>query len=106
LKRRREDGGEDDDDDDEGASKLPRVMANDVPNRLLLAHSLPAGVDAAALRQLFTQCVGFQDVRDVPGNAAIAFVEFGDETQAGMALRQLHGFQLSPTDALQLTYAK
>ena len=40
----------------------------------------------------------------VPGKIKLAFIEFNDETQATLALRQLHGFELSPGNMLQLTY--
>lgn len=55
---------------------------------------------------LFQPFQGFQEVRMVPGKKGLAFIEFHDVIQAGIALQQLHGFQLTPTDTLQLTYAK
>ena len=42
----------------------------------------------------------------VPGKKGIAFVEFGDETQASIALQGLSGFKLTPTDELSLAFAK
>ena len=41
----------------------------------------------------------------VPGKREIAFVEFGEVIQAGIALQQLTGFKLNATDTLNLTYA-
>ena len=41
----------------------------------------------------------------VPGKN-MAFVEFGDEIQAATAKQFLSGFKLSPTDILQVRFAK
>ena len=95
-----------DDDETDAIAKAAKVVSNDVPNRLLLAQNLPDGMDSSRVHAIFQQCVGFSDVRSVPGNPSIAFVEFGDEIQAGMALRQLNGFQLTETHVLELTFGK
>jgi len=42
----------------------------------------------------------------VPGKKGIAFVEFTDEIQAGLALTVLNNFKLTQTDLLQLSFAK
>jgi U2 small nuclear ribonucleoprotein B'' len=80
-------------------------MSSDVPNRILFAQNLPMGFDAPVLTTLFQQCQGFQEVRTVPGNPSIAFIEFGDEVQAGMALRQLQNFQITADQMLHLTFS-
>ena len=151
LKRKREG------DTSETSSKVAKVVTSDVPNHLLIAHGLPPGMDNETLQTLFQQCVGYQEVRSIPGDPTIgkkeyeissskrhnhlispdqctfstqhilsihlinstyplntpsphifivAFVEFGDETQAGMALKQLEGFQLTQNEVLHLTYGK
>lgn len=87
-----------------GASKVAKIVNNSVPNRILFAQELPLNYDETVLLSLFQQCQGFTEVRMVPGNKKIAFIEFNDETQATLALKQLNGFQLSPGDILQLTY--
>jgi RNA recognition motif-containing protein len=58
------------------------------------------------LKPLFQQCAGFQEVRIVPGNRGLAFVEFENEVQSGIALRTLNGFQLTPNYLLNLTYSQ
>lgn len=42
----------------------------------------------------------------VPGKKGLAFVEFGDDAQAAIALQGLAGFKLTPTAALQVAFAK
>mmetsp|Transcript_3203 Transcript_3203/g.3477 ORF Transcript_3203/g.3477 Transcript_3203/m.3477 type:complete len:223 (+) Transcript_3203:60-728(+) len=86
-------------------AKEPRLMFNNIPNKILIAQNLPAEITAEALNPLFQQFPGFIDVRIVPGNRGLAFIEFENEIHAGMALRQLNGFQLSPTTVLNLTYS-
>lgn len=85
--------------------KEPRLLFNNVPNKILLAQNLPTEITAEALNPLFQPFPGFIDVRIVPGNRGLAFIEFENEIHSGMALRQLNGFQLSPTALLNLTYS-
>ncbi len=42
----------------------------------------------------------------VPGKKGLAFVEFGDDAQAAIALQGLFGFKLTPTDTLKISFAK
>ena len=58
------------------------------------------------LSMLFQPFPGFEGVRMVPGKKGIAFIDFQDVIQAGIALQQLIGFQLTATETLHLTYAK
>ena len=87
-----------------GANKISKIVSNNTPNRILFAQELPINYDETVLLSLFQQCSGFTEIRMVPGNKKIAFIEFNDEVQATLALKQLHGFQLTPGDTLQLTY--
>jgi RNA recognition motif-containing protein len=84
----------------------PKLMVNNVPHRILFAQNLPDECNDRMLAMLFQQYPGFQEVRMVPGKKGIAFIEFQDLVQAGVALQQLNGFMLSTTDTLHLTYAK
>ncbi len=86
-------------------AKEQRLMFNDQPNRILFAQNLPADIISDRLISLFQQVHGFKEVRIVPGNRGLAFIEFENEVQAGIALRQFNGFQLSPTHLLNLTYS-
>ena len=47
-----------------------------------------------------------KQVRMVPSKKGIAFVEFGDEAQAGAALRGLNDFKLTPEHPINLSYAR
>ena len=49
------------------------------------------------LNMLFQQ-FRVQGVRLVPGKAGIAFVEFGSDAQAGVAMAGLQGFKVTPTN--------
>ena len=49
---------------------------------------------------------GFKEVRTVPGKENIAFVEYDDEYQSGVALQALQGFKIAPTNPLKITFAK
>lgn len=86
--------------------KKPSATENSTPSNVLFAQQLPDDCNDMMLSILFQQYTGFKEVRMVPGKKGIAFVEFGDETQASLALSGLNGFKLSPTDTLKLSFAK
>ena len=88
------------------APKPAKLIVNHIPNRILFAQNLPEECTDHVLTMLFQPYMGFQEVRMVPGKKGLAFIEFQDQLQAGMALQQLNGFKLSATDTLHLTYAK
>jgi hypothetical protein len=46
------------------------------------------------------------EVRMVSGRHDIAFVEYESEMRSGEARRQLQGFQMLPTHALDIKFAK
>ena len=70
LKRKREG------DAAETSSKVAKVVTSDVPNHLLIAHGLPPGMDNETLQTLFQQCVGYQEVRSIPGDPTIGKKEY------------------------------
>ncbi|GLE03427.1 hypothetical protein PINS_up012329 [Pythium insidiosum] len=76
------------------------------PNKILFLQDLPDSCSAEILSTLFKQYHGFQEVRLVPGKKGLAFVEYGDEAQAALALEGLYGFRLTPTDILKVSFAK
>lgn len=89
--------------DNNKEEKLPPID-NSLPSKYLLAQDLPSDCNQMALQILFRQYAGFKEVRmPRPG---LAFVEFDDEPHATLAKTGLHGFALSPTDKLILTYGK
>lgn len=76
------------------------------PNNTLFVQNLPPETTNHILSMLFQQFPGFQEVRTVDTRPGIAFVEFSDESQATVALQGLHGFHISPTRPMHITYAK
>ena len=50
----------------------------------------PLHILQASLSALFQQYSGLREVRMVPGKAGLAFIEFGDEMQAIMALQSTY----------------
>jgi len=86
------------------ASKIPKLVVNNNPHRILFAQALPADCTHETLTALFSPYPGFQEVRTVPGKKDIAFIEFQEVVQAGIALQQLSGFKLSASNTLHLTY--
>ena len=77
-----------------------------LPNQILFVEKLPDQVNEMMLNMLFQQFPGFKEVRLVPGKAGIAFVEFGSDAQAGVAMAGLQGFKVTPTNLMKITYAK
>jgi U2 small nuclear ribonucleoprotein B'' len=96
---------EQDDDEDRQPSKDARLVINMTPHRILFAQNLPSEITQQSLTTVFQHIPGFREVRIVPGNRGMAFIEFETEVQSGMALRQLNGFQLTATQVLNLTYS-
>lgn len=76
------------------------------PNKILFVQNLPDVVNERMLKLLFQQFESFQEVRLVPGQAGIAFVEFGDEGKARVAMQGLQAFKVTPTHSIAISYAK
>jgi len=75
------------------------------PNRTLFVENLPTEATDTMLSMLFRQYPGFQEVRLIPGRS-VAFVDYENEHQAGMAMQGLQGFAMTPEVKLNLTYAR
>jgi len=75
------------------------------PNRTLFVENLPNESTDTMLSMLFRQYPGFQEVRLIPGRS-VAFVDYENEHQAGMAMQGLQGFAMTPEVKLSLTYAR
>ncbi|TMW63960.1 hypothetical protein Poli38472_014665 [Pythium oligandrum] len=89
-----------------GARPPPPPPAQMLPNKILFLQELPESCNQDMLAVLFKQYHGFKEVRMVPGKKGLAFVEFGDEAQAAIALQGLYGFKLTPTETLKVSFAK
>ena len=81
------------------------LMTSNNPSKILFAQNLPVACDEQMLATLFQHCAGLIDLRIVPGDKGMAFIEFENEIVSGIALRTLNGFQISDTNFLHLTYS-
>ncbi|CAM6129101.1 unnamed protein product [Calypogeia fissa] len=87
----------------------PRPVAQEPPappNNILFAQNLPREASNLMIEMLFQQFPGFKEVRMIEAKPGIAFIEFGDENQASVALQALHNFKITPTNPMQISYAK
>jgi RNA recognition motif-containing protein len=75
------------------------------PNKTLFVENLPLEATDTMLSMLFRQYPGFQEVRLIPGRN-VAFVDYQNEYQAGMAMQGLQGFSMTPEVKLTLSYAR
>merc|ERR1711972_1281699 len=75
------------------------------PNRTLFVENLPLEATDTMLSMLFRQYPGFQEVRLIPGRN-VAFVDYQNEYQSGMAMQGLQGFSMTPEVKLALSYAR
>jgi len=76
------------------------------PNKILFVENLPDQTTDLMLSMLFQQFPGFKEVRMVSGKSGIAFVEFENEIEAGVALNGLQYFKITPTNLMVISYAK
>jgi len=75
------------------------------PNRTLFVENLPGEATDTMLSMLFRQYPGFQEIRLIPGRG-VAFADYQNEYQAGMAMQGLQGFAMTPEVKLLLSYAR
>ncbi|KAG2439882.1 hypothetical protein HYH02_010512 [Chlamydomonas schloesseri] len=80
--------------------------AANAPNKILFVQNLPESSNEAMLGMLFQQFPGFREVRMVEARPGIAFVEYENEMQSGTAMQGLQGFKITPTNAMNITFAK
>ncbi|CAE7939744.1 SNRPA [Symbiodinium necroappetens] len=79
--------------------------ADGQPSNVLFVENLPAEVNELMLTMLFRQYPGFQEARLIKGRN-VAFIEYSDELQAGIAKHGLQGFMVTPDMALKIAFAK
>lgn len=75
------------------------------PSNVLFVENLPQEVNEVMLTMLFRQYPGFQEARLIKGRN-VAFIEYADELQAGIAKHGLQGFMVTPEMALKIAFAK
>lgn len=86
--------------------EAPPPTEMQMPNSILFIQNLPDEA-AAALGDLFRSCQGFTELRAIPGRSDIAFVEFDDELQAGMAMSMYQGYKIGDAHSgMTISYAK
>jgi len=94
-----------------GAGAMPQsrgadaTPAGEQASNVLMVENLPAEMNAMMLNMLFRQYPGFQEARPIPGRN-LAFIEYADELQAGVAKHGLQGFKVTPEMALKIAFAK
>lgn len=91
------------DESKEGQSLNPKQQP---PNKILFVENLPEQCTDLMLSMLFQQFQGYKEVRMVQGKTGIAFVEFENETEAGLAMTGLQHFKITPTNLMVISYAK
>eukprot|EP00913_Durusdinium_trenchii_P030390 g28467.t1 len=74
-------------------------------SNVLFVENLPAEVNEVMLTMLFRQYPGFQEARLIKGRN-VAFIEYADELQAGIAKHGLQGFMVTPEMPLKIAFAK
>lgn len=82
------------------------AIGGEPPNKILFVQNLPAATNDQMLGMLFQQFPGFREVRMVEARPGIAFVEFENDMQASVAMTGLQSFKITPTNAMNVSYAK
>jgi len=86
--------------------EAPPPTEMQVPNNILFIQNLPDEMADGTLNDLFRACQGFVELRAIPGRSDIAFVEFDDEMQGGMAMQMYQGYKLGASTGMVISYAK
>ncbi|KAH0837828.1 hypothetical protein J3R83DRAFT_6036 [Lanmaoa asiatica] len=89
------------------APKRPAMQMPDEylpPNKILFLQNLPESVTKDQLMALFSQYPNLYEVRLIPTKRDIAFVEYIDETSAGVAKDALHNYKLDGENKIKAYY--
>lgn len=76
------------------------------PNNILFIQNLPHETTSIMLQLLFAQYPGFKEVRMIEAKPGIAFVEYEDDDQSGVAMLALQGFKIAPQFPMAISFAK
>ncbi|KAG8219295.1 hypothetical protein J3R82DRAFT_159 [Butyriboletus roseoflavus] len=74
------------------------------PNKILFLQNLPESVTKDQLMALFSQYPNLHEVRLIPTKRDIAFVEYMDETSAGVAKDALHNYKLDGENKIKACF--
>jgi U2 small nuclear ribonucleoprotein B'' len=91
---------------DAAATSVKAPSGIEPPNKILFVQNLPPATNSQMLGMLFQQFPGFKEVRMVDARPGISFVEFENDMQASVAMTGLQAFKITPTNAMNITYAK
>lgn len=90
-----------------GTEPAKPAAHSEIPaNKLLFVENLPAATTDKMLMKLFEQFPGFKEVRMVEAKPGIAFVEFETDMQSSVAMAGLQNFKVTPTNQMQISFAK
>jgi U2 small nuclear ribonucleoprotein B'' len=104
CKRPREDKDEQSNrDDTEANGSISKITKSLIPHHILVCE-VPHVYDVSVMMRIFDGQCGLKDVRLVR-DKGFAFIEFGDEIEAELAMKQLNGLQISPDFTLSLTFS-
>jgi U2 small nuclear ribonucleoprotein B'' len=90
---------------EERKKKTEPTEGTENPNSILFVEGLIPDITTPMLNTLFEKYPGLKEVRIIPGKL-IAFIEYMDETQAGVALIGMNGFKISNDCVLKVSFAK
>jgi U2 small nuclear ribonucleoprotein B'' len=85
--------------------KRPVQQNQNAPHNILFAEGLPDDCTDQMLTMLFQQYGGYKEVRLIQAKK-VAFIEYTDALQAGVALQNLNGFKLTPEHPMAVSFAK
>lgn len=94
-----------------GAATAPsaaaqRIMSLNEPNKILFIENLPTDISSEKqmIQLLFQNFPGFKELRIIPSKG-LAFAEYENEYQAGVALNELQGYKIRE-QPMKITFAK
>uniref|UniRef100_A0A7S1EKN1 RRM domain-containing protein n=2 Tax=Hemiselmis andersenii TaxID=464988 RepID=A0A7S1EKN1_HEMAN len=80
-------------------------QAPPLPHPILFLENVPHSADSEAVAGLFRAFMGYKEVRMVPSRPGLAFVEFENEMQSGVAMQRLQGVDMQG-QALKITFSR
>jgi len=84
----------------------PSGGSGEQASNVLFVENLPSEVkNEKGLEMLFRQYPGFQEARLLVKGKNVAFIEYADELQAGIAKHGLQGYMVTPDMALKISFA-
>ncbi|CAI5449405.1 unnamed protein product [Caenorhabditis angaria] len=76
-----------------------------LPNKILFCSNIPEDIEQTTLEAVFNQFPGVRDIRVMPNNKGIAFVEFDSEDLSEPARQALDNFRITPDHQIKVKFA-